>query len=78
MIGYKKLQEDIKKRDITAASNSLEYFRIVVLTSNDLIFSDAQKIVDQVKKNTIAILPTVSVSTHGIIELPDLHTYQIY
>ncbi|WP_299217433.1 hypothetical protein [uncultured Aquimarina sp.] len=75
---YKKLMDDVRKLDFTSSEDSLTVFRRTVLTSNDLNFNDAKRIVKQVQDKVKEILDTTQVAHNTSAELPSLESYNIY
>ncbi|MBO9573868.1 MAG: hypothetical protein J7497_16900 [Chitinophagaceae bacterium] len=75
---YKKLQDDIKGGDINAATQSLDFFKRIVLTSNDLLFKDAKEIVKQVTEEVNDILQNTQVADSNTSSLRNLNEFPIY
>ena len=75
---YHKLMEDVRKGDFNNAKDSLLFFKRTVLTSYDLLFQDAQKIVKEVEDTVGAIMDTTRTSGTEKRELPLLDSFQIY
>ncbi|HEY6979074.1 MAG TPA: hypothetical protein VH396_22415 [Chitinophagaceae bacterium] len=77
---YKKLQDDVNKGDFTSADESLRFFKRIVLTSNDLIFSDARTIISKVEEETNVILNVTRTATRSRTskKLKSLSEFNIY
>jgi hypothetical protein len=75
---YGKLQAAVKAGNYTDAEDLLRIFKRFALTSNDLLFADADRIVKLVEERTKAVLKATTVSAAEQKELPDLETYDLY